>query len=235
MSNRILIIEDEERISRPLSRALGSRGYQTLVAPTGATALKLAGSSDLILLDLNLPDIEGMDLCRRIRSFTGVPIIVLSARGGIGDKVACLEIGADDYVTKPFDLEELIARIRAHLRRLDTASQEGNFELEEISVGSVRIDPRSHRAWVDQRELELSPKEFDLLLLLMQNAGRVVQRETAIEQVWDENWYGSTKTLDVHIGWLRKKIEPDPSAPLYITTIRGVGFRFISPAELSRA
>lgn len=233
MGNRILIVEDEERISQPLSRALSNRGYEATVAPTGASALKTVASNDLFLVDLNLPDIDGIDLCRRLRSATDAPIIVLSARSGVGDKVACLEIGADDYVTKPFELDELLARIRVQIRRSEQASELDSEELDEISVGEVRIDPRSRRAWSAETELELSPKEFDLLLLLMQNAGEVVRRETAIGRVWDENWYGSTKTLDVHIGWLRKKIEADPSKPDYITTVRRVGFRFASPGEPS--
>lgn len=226
MGNRILIVEDEERIAQPLSRALSKRGYGASVAPTGASALKNATLNDLFLVDLNLPDIDGIDLCRRLRSVTDAPIIVLSARSGVGDKVACLEIGADDYVTKPFELDELLARIRVQIRRSEQANELDSEELDEISIGAVRIDPRSRRAWSAGRELELSPKEFDLLLLLMQNAGKVVRRETAIRRVWDENWYGSTKTLDVHIGWLRKKIEADPSNPEYITTVRRVGFRF---------
>lgn len=214
-------------------RALSNRGYEASVAPTGASALKTVTSNDLFLVDLNLPDIDGIDLCRRLRSVTDAPIIVLSARSGVGDKVACLEIGADDYVTKPFELDELLARIRVQIRRSEQASELDSEELDEISIGAVRIDPRSRRAWLADAELELSPKEFDLLLLLMQNAGEVVRRETAISRVWDENWYGSTKTLDVHIGWLRKKIEADPSNPDYITTVRRVGFRFASPDELS--
>lgn len=233
MGNRILIVEDEERIAKPLSRALNNRGFEALVAPTGASALKATSTSDLFLVDLNLPDIDGVDLCRRLRSVTDAPIIVLSARSGVGDKVACLEIGADDFVTKPFELDELVARIRVQIRRSEQTDELGFEGLDEIAVGEVRIHPRSRRAWFADTELELSPKEFDLLLLLMQNAGEVVRRETAISRVWDEHWYGSTKTLDVHIGWLRKKIEVEPSNPVYITTVRRVGFRFASPGELS--
>ncbi|RIK10269.1 MAG: DNA-binding response regulator [Acidobacteria bacterium] len=232
MGNQILIVEDEDRISEPLARALSNRGYETSVAPTGASALKTAASKDLFLVDLNLPDIDGIDLCRRLRSVTDAPIIVLSARSGVGDKVACLEIGADDYVTKPFELDELLARIRVQIRRSDHTAEIDVEAADEIEVGRVRIDPRSRRAWSAGNELDLSPKEFDLLLLLMRNAGEVVRRETAISRVWDENWYGSTKTLDVHIGWLRKKIETNPSSPIYITTVRRVGFRFASSDEL---
>lgn len=233
MAARVLIVEDEDRISEPLARALESRGFTTDVAPDGESAQVRVGESDLVLLDLNLPDIDGLDLCKRLRSLTTAPIIVVSARGNVGDKVACLEIGADDYVTKPFLLDELVARIRARLRQ--NAADPDNETPSEIEIGDVRIDPRAHRAWLRGDELDLTPKEFDLLQLLMANAGHAVRREEAIDRVWDENWYGSTKTLDVHIGWLRKKIEVDPASPRYISTIRRVGFRFVDAAELAKA
>lgn len=228
MGSRILIVEDESRISEPLARALESRGFEADIAPDGGSAIAQIAGADLILLDLNLPDIDGLDLCNKIRELSSSPLMIVSARSGIGDKVAGLELGADDYVTKPFVLDELVARIRAQLRRGSATSETKSG----IEIGEIRVEPSARRAWKGGDELELSPKEFDLLELLMARAGQVVKREDAIDEVWDENWFGSTKTLDVHIRWLRQKIEDDPSNPRYINTVRRVGFRFASQAEI---
>ena len=238
MTARILVVEDSERIAAPLAEALRNRGFEVDVAPDGATALQLARTASLVLLDLNLPDTDGLDVCRRMREFTTVPVIIISARVDIGDKVAGLELGADDYVTKPFDLTELVARVRAHLRRSEpgTDGDDGPGASADTppavyDVHGIRCDTGARRVQRDGDEVELSPKEFDLLALLMRDAGRVVRREQALAEVWDPHWYGSTKTLDVHVRWLRRKIEADPADPKLITTVRGVGFRFADPDE----
>ena len=226
----ILLVEDEESITAPLSEALRREGFEPRVAGTAAEALELAESTDpdLVLLDVMLPDGSGFDVCRELRARSSVPIIMLTARGDEADRVAGLEVGADDYVIKPFSAREVAARIRAVLRRAAPASEERGGVIE---VGDVRLDPVKHEATLDGRPLELSRKEFDVLRLLMENAGAVVKRERLFEEVWDTNWFGSTKTLDVHISALRKKLGDDPAEPRYVHTVRGVGFRFAGPDE----
>ena len=188
-------------------------------------------SPDLVLLDLMLPDGDGRDLARELRaSGSEVPIIMLTARGTELERVVGLELGADDYVVKPFSGAEVIARMRAVLRRVKPPASEAPSEL---SVGPVRIEVGSRRVFLSGDELALSRKEFDLLVELVSHAGEVVTREDLISRVWDENWFGSTKTLDVHVGWLRSKLGDDASAPRLIHTVRGVGFRFTGPAELA--
>lgn len=230
-STRILVVEDEASISEPLCSALEREGFVPAVAKTAAEALTLARGTDpdVILLDLMLPDGDGRDVCRSIRVFSEVPIIMLTARGTEVDRIVGLEIGADDYVVKPFSSGELIARIRALLRRTGGPKQ----QVVEHVVGGLTVDEASRRATIDGEPLELSRKEFDLLVELVRAAGTVVSREALMAAVWDENWFGSTKTLDVHIGWLRKKLGDDSNEPRYLHTVRGVGFRFTSPEEFA--
>jgi DNA-binding response OmpR family regulator len=181
---------------------------------------------DLVMLDLNLPDGDGRDVCRELRRRSDVPIVMLTARGTEMDRILGLELGADDYVVKPFSARETISRIRAVLRR---SVPRGEGEEKVLRVGDLELDPGARSAHLSGNELDLSRKEFDLLAELMRHAGRVVKREDLMAKVWDVNWFGSTKTLDVHIGWLRRKLGDDPSDPRYIETVRGVGFRFAAP------
>ena len=228
-SPQILIVEDESTISEPLAKLLAREGFNANVAATVADALaKFATDKpDLILLDLNLPDGDGRDVAREIRRSSGVPIIMLTARGTETDRIVGLEIGADDYVVKPFSSAEVIARIRAVLRRSEAHDDQQDQDLgEPVVVEEMRIDPGTRRAFLGEQELDLSLKEFDLLYELARNAGTVVSRDQLMTRVWDENWFGSTKTLDVHIGWLRRKLGDDANKPHWIETVRGIGFRF---------
>ena len=228
-SPQILIVEDESTISEPLAKLLAREGFNATVAGTVADALaKFATDKpDLILLDLNLPDGDGRDVAREIRRSSGVPIIMLTARGTETDRIVGLEIGADDYVVKPFSSAEVIARIRAVLRRSEAHDDQQDQDLgEPVVVEEMRIDPGTRRAFLGEQELDLSLKEFDLLYELASNAGTVVSRDQLMTRVWDENWFGSTKTLDVHIGWLRRKLGDDANKPHWIETVRGIGFRF---------
>jgi DNA-binding response OmpR family regulator len=212
----MLVVEDDEAISEPLVRALVREGHEVAAAATGESALELAGGTefDLVVLDVGLPGIDGIEVCRRLSERRPRPVILmLTARSSELDEVLGLDAGADDYLTKPFTLSVLAARVRALLRRGAPGTAE---------VGGVRVDTASRRAWRDGDELELSPKEFDLLALLVGRAGEAVHREEIMDRVWDENWWGPTKTLDTHIGWLRRKL----GDPERITTVRGVGFRF---------
>lgn len=226
---RILLVEDEQSISVPFSKALEREGFEAIVAPTGRLALELAERRhpDLVLLDLNLPDIDGRDVCRELRRRSDTPIVMLTARGTETDKIVGLEIGADDYIVKPFSGGEVVARIRAVLRRAGANGRPA----APVTIGDLHVDPRSRRASLRGEPLELSRKEFDLLALLVAHAGRVVSREDLMSKVWDENWFGPTKTLDTHVGWLRKKLGDDPADPRYIHTVRGVGFRFSAPDD----
>ena len=229
-SGRILVVEDEDSISQPFAEALRRAGFEPLVTRTAAGALELASEAepDLVMLDLTLPDGDGRDVCRELRRHSDVPIVMLTARGTEMDRIVGLELGADDYVVKPFSAREVISRIRAVLRR--SAPRDGNAaDQEPIRVGELELDPAARVARLAGEELDLSRKEFDLLAELMRNAGRVVTREDLMSKVWDVNWFGSTKTLDVHIGWLRRKLGDDPNHPTYIETVRGVGFRFAAP------
>jgi two-component system response regulator RegX3 len=227
----ILLVEDEPSITEPLAEALGREGFDTKIAGTAAEALRLAADldPDLVLLDVMLPDGSGFDVCRELRQRSRVPIIMLTARGEEADRVVGLELGADDYVVKPFSAREVVARIRAVLRRVDTPTEDSE---RPIDIGEIRLDPSRREATKDGEVLELSRKEFELLQLLMRNAGSVVTREQAFEDVWDTNWFGSTKTLDVHVSGLRRKLGDNSSEPRYLHTVRGVGFRFASSDEL---
>jgi two-component system response regulator RegX3 len=230
----ILFVEDERSISEPFSKALAREGFEPHVAGTAARALELAASldPDLILLDLHLPDGDGRDVCRTIRARSGVPIIILTARGTETDRIVGLELGADDYVVKPFSGAEVIARIRAVLRRAGPAAAAAEDAPEEpITIDDLHVDLAARRATLKDEELALSRKEFDLLAELVRNAGRVVTREALMDRVWDENWFGSTKTLDVHVRWLRGKLGETADTAHYLQTVRGVGFRFRAPEE----
>ena len=212
---RILVVEDDDAIAEPLARGLEREGYAVTRAATGQQALDTT-DVDLVLLDLGLPDIDGYEVCRRIRARASTPIIVITARGDEVDRVVGLELGADDYVVKPFGYRELVARIRA-VRRRTTAVEPDIVQ----RVGTIAIDRRTRKVWSDDAEIALAPKEFDLLALLAEDAGAVVSRQQILEQVWDPHWYGPTKTLDVHVAALRKKL----GRPQLIETVRGVGFR----------
>ena len=226
-NGRILFVEDEDAISAPFSRALEREGFEPVVARTAAEALELAGriEPDLVLLDLNLPDGDGRDVCRALRRSSDVPIVMLTARGTETDRVVGLEMGADDYVVKPFSGAEVISRIRAVLRRTRVRAERPAV----IEVGDVAIDVAGRAATHAGSELTLTRKEFDLLADLASHAGEVVTREDLMSRVWDTNWFGSTKTLDVHVGGLRRKLGDDPADPTHIETVRGVGFRFVAP------
>ena len=213
---RVLVVEDEDAIAEPLVEGLRREGYDVVRAATGQEALD-AEETDVVLLDLRLPDVDGFTVCRELRARSDVPIIVVSARGEEVDRVVGLELGADDYVVKPFGLRELVARIRAVTRRRDG----GGIRREVLRAGPLEVDERARRATYDGRELQLTAKEFDLLALLASDAGAVVSRETILRHVWDTTWYGSQKTIDVHVASLRKKVG-DPEA---IETVRGIGYR----------
>jgi two-component system, OmpR family, response regulator RegX3 len=232
----ILMVEDEESITVPLAEALAREGFDTEVAGTVAEALELAGqvAPDLVLLDVMLPDGSGYDVCRELRRESRVPIIMLTARGEETDKVVGLELGADDYIVKPFSAREVAARIRAVLRRAGEApaAAQSKDAPAALQVGDLRLDPSKRSASLDGDELDLTRKEFELLELLMSEAGSVITRERLIDEVWDVNWFGSTKTLDVHVSGLRRKLGDDPSSPRYLHTVRGVGFRFSGAEEL---
>jgi len=213
---RVLLVEDDHDIAEPLGRALARDGYDVLTATDGRSAVLRALDEplDLIILDVGLPELDGLEACRHVRDVhPALPILMLTARDAELDAVSGLDAGADDYVTKPFRLAELLARIRRMLARASPP---------ELQADGVRIEVGARRAWRDERELELTPKEFDLLALLLAEAGRVVTRERIMDEVWDPNWFGSTKTLDMHVSWLRRKLGEPPK----IATVRGVGFRF---------
>jgi DNA-binding response OmpR family regulator len=220
---RILVVEDDPGIAAGLERALTNAGYAVGRAGTGTEAIKVVESErpspDLVLLDLGLPDADGIDVCRRlVQSQPSLRVIVVTARADELDVVAGLDAGAVDYVTKPFRLAELLARLRAHLRQSPPASA-------RVCVADIEVDVAARRVWRGAEELDLRPKEFDLLVLLATNAGKVVTRDQLMTDVWDEHWYGSTKTLDVHISALRRKLGGPGPGTVAIATIRGVGYR----------
>jgi DNA-binding response OmpR family regulator len=229
---RVLFVEDEPSIYEPFSKALAREGFEPVVARTAARALELAdGDFAIILLDLTLPDGDGRDVCRALRRTSSVPILMLTARGTEADRIVGLELGADDYVVKPFSGAEVIARMRAVLRRAQPSAPTDDAPEEPVSIGDLHVDLAARRATLAGEELQLSRKEFDLLAELVRNAGRVVTREALMDRVWDENWFGSTKTLDVHVRWLRGKLGETAENATYLQTVRGVGFRFRAPEE----
>ncbi|HET6215081.1 MAG TPA: response regulator transcription factor [Micromonosporaceae bacterium] len=223
---RVLVVEDEESFSDALSYMLRKEGFEVSVAATGTSALTEFDRSgaDIVLLDLMLPERSGTEVCRQLRQKSAVPIIMVTARDSEIDKVVGLEIGADDYVTKPYSPRELVARIRAVLRRQTTEAAE--LMTPTLSAGPVRMDVERHVVTVGGDAVPLPLKEFELLELLLRNAGRVLTRGQLIDRVWGADYVGDTKTLDVHVKRLRSKIEPEPSTPRYIVTVRGLGYKF---------
>ena len=217
---RVLLVEDDDAIAEPLSQGLAREGFTVTRVATGDGALA-AGETDVVLLDLGLPDVDGYEVCRRLRARSDVPIIVVTARGEEVDKVLGLELGADDYLVKPFGFRELLARIRAVTRRTDRR----DAPAAATEIGALSIDRRTRRVTVDGAELALTPKEYDLLAFLASDPGAARTRQEILEEVWDPHWYGPTKTLDVHVAALRKKL----GNPVWIETVRGVGFRLAVP------
>lgn len=220
---RVLLAEDDPAIAEPLARALSREGYEVVAHQTGQGALSAAASVDLIVLDLGLPDIDGLDVARTVRARgLTIPVLVLTARADEVDLVVGLDAGADDYVTKPFRLAELLARVRALLRRTHGEP----VDEDEIHAQDVRVDVAAHRVFIGERELHLTAKEFELLRVLVAAAGSVVSRDVLMREVWGTDPNGSTKTLDMHVSWLRRKLGDDANSPRYISTVRGMGFRF---------
>jgi two-component system, OmpR family, response regulator RegX3 len=233
----VLMVEDETSITEPLSEALEREGFAAQVARTAQEALEATAGAlpDLVLLDVMLPDGSGYDVCRSLRQHSSVPIIMLTARGEETDRVVGLELGADDYIVKPFSAREVAARIRAVLRRVDGGPAAVAETRGPLEAGALTVDSARRSATHAGEELDLTRKEFELLELLVREAGNVVSRERLMDEVWDVNWFGSTKTLDVHISSLRRKLGDESADPRYIHTVRGVGFRFAAPDELQEA
>jgi DNA-binding response OmpR family regulator len=230
VTHQLLVVEDDDGIAGPLVRTLEREGYGVERVATGSAGIDRAarGDLDLVVLDLGLPDLDGLDVCRQLRSdgYDG-GILILTARGSEIDRVVGLDVGADDYLGKPFALAELLARTRALLRRsarAGAATEATDDSVATPGAAGLRIDRQARRVWVDDREVALTSKEFDLLALLESERGTVLKRERLMEEVWDENWFGSTKTLDVTMGRLRQKLQ-ESGAPVEIVTVRGVGFR----------
>ncbi len=238
---KVLLAEDEESFVDALVVGLTREGFEVTVARDGSEALRLFDTvdPDLILLDLMLPKVSGIDVCRSIRARSSVPIIMVTAKGTEIDTVVGLEVGADDYVAKPYRLRELVARTRAVLRRTppaapaDAQGPNGSIGAAHpvLQAGGIEIDPDRHLVFVRGEEVQLRRKEFDLLTLLLENAGRVLTRDVLIDRIWGSDYYGDTKRLDVHIKRLRSHVEQDPSHPQLITTVRGVGYRFDAPRD----
>lgn len=226
---RILIIEDEEPLSEALKYTFTREGYDVETAADGALGLEKfeTGGSDLILLDLMLPTVGGLEVCRKIRAKSSVPILMLTALDSDIDEVLGLEMGADDYVTKPFNMHSLLARIRAIFRRVDAEEDES----DSLECGGIVMDPDRHEVSMDGEALDLTPTEYRLLEMFMRRPGKALSREQLLNHVWPDGFYGSQKTLDVHIRHLREKLEEDPGEPRYIRTVRGVGYRLERPQE----
>lgn len=229
---KILIIEDDETLNSILKYNLEKEGYRVITAFDGLQGLKFARDEnpDLIILDLMLPKMDGLEVCRILRKDITVPIIMLTAKAEEIDKIVGLELGADDYMTKPFSIRELLARVRAMMRRSEIgkkADQEGSIsEAQVIRAGNFEIDLSRHSVLNGAEQISLNPKEFDLLVFLMRNEGQVFSRDTLLEKVWGYDFAGDTRTVDVHIRWLRQKIEDDPNSPKFLVTVRGVGYKF---------
>jgi two-component system response regulator RegX3 len=223
--SRILIVEDEESFSDPLSYLLGKEGFEVEVVDNGLDAITEfdRNGADLVLLDLQLPGQSGTEVCRQLRQRSSVPVIMLTAKDTEIDKVVGLELGADDYVTKPYSSRELVARVRAVLRRQGEPEE---LISSTVHAGPVRMDIERHVVSVDGEQVSLPLKEFELLEMLLRNSGRVLTRGQLIDRVWGSDYVGDTKTLDVHVKRLRSKIEPDPSLPRYLVTVRGLGYKF---------
>jgi DNA-binding response OmpR family regulator len=232
VARTVIVVDDETTLRETLAEALRQDGLQVLTAADGKEALERfrAGSPDLVLLDLMLPQVSGIEVCRILRRESTVPIVMLTARDGEIDKVVGLELGADDYVTKPFSLRELMARIRTQLRRLDSLD-EGAATVSDrpsgsgpVELGAVTVDVAGHRLLRDGRELSVKPKAFELLSFLLRNPGQVFTRDQLLEKVWGYDYAGESRTVDVHVHWLRAAIEADPSTPRFLQTVRGVGY-----------
>lgn len=233
----ILLADDDEMIVDVLRHQLEREGFGVIATGNGAEALTLARvrRPDLVLLDVMMPGMQGWEVCRELRRESNVPILMLTARGEELDRVLGLELGADDYIVKPFSFRELLARIRANLRRMTLlpAAEAEAADVGRESIGAIVIDRRRHRAWRGDAPVNLTQREFDLLLALRAASGAVVARSDLLDQVWGEGWIGDPRTLDVHIRWLREKLETDPGAPQLILTVRGVGYRLVTPDELT--
>jgi DNA-binding response OmpR family regulator len=228
---RILLVDDDNMITGPVARALGEAGYGVLVAHDGKQGLQMAldQKPDLVVLDVMLPEMNGWEVCKALRAKSTVPILMLTALDNEVDRILGLELGADDYLTKPFSVRELLARIRASLRRVELDSlSAGTIQGPLLTAGDITIDLDSRRAFRNDLELSLRYKEFELLSLLVARAGEIVTRADLFDEVWGTDWLGDTRTLDVHIRWLREKIEDNPSRPQHIQTVRGVGYRFVA-------
>lgn len=226
----ILVVEDEEALAESVRYNLERDGYVVRVAGDGRRALERfrVERPSLVILDLMLPEMAGLDVCRAIRAESSVPIIILTAKDSEADKVAGLELGADDYVTKPFSMRELVSRVRANLRRVASAPPDDVRSREEILVGGpARIDVGRHEVTVGEQTVPLTPKEFELLELLVRRKGRLLTRDLLIDEVWGSDYVGDTRTLDVHVKRLRRKIEADPHRPRHIQTVRGLGYKFV--------
>ncbi|HJR91785.1 MAG TPA: response regulator transcription factor [Acidimicrobiia bacterium] len=228
VAERVLVVEDETALVESIRFTLESEGYEVLTAADGVDGLRQARDKNpsLVLLDLMLPGISGLDVCRQIRQESDVPIVMVTAKDGEADKVLGLELGADDYITKPFSTRELLARVRAHLRR---AGRTGTFATanEVLRGGRIELDIDAHEARVDGTAVALRPKEFELLEALMRRKNRLATRDVLIDDVWGPSYFGDTKTLDVHVKRLRTKLEADPSKPAQILTVRGLGYKFV--------
>lgn len=224
----ILLVEDDVTLAETLRYNLEREGYRVIIASDGVQGLETARRErpDLVMLDVMLPRLDGFSVCRLLRRESNVPILMLTARQDEVDRIAGLELGADDYVSKPFSLGELLARVRAVMRRTDRQPEHNR---EVLDVGVLRLDTGSRRAWRAEQELSLSQKEFDLLTCLIRNRGMALSRDMLLERVWGYDFPGDSRTVDVHIRWLREKVEPDPSQPIYIQTVRGIGYRFEVP------
>ena len=227
-----MLVDDEPLITDSLSYSLRREGFDVKAVGDGAIALQeiLAFQPDLVVLDIMLPGMSGLEICRRLRAQSAIPVIMLTARGEEIDRVLGLEVGADDYLPKPFSFRELLARIRSILRRVELDRQVS--QTQSVTLGNLTLDPVARRIFKDNQELQLSAREFDLLSNLMKNAGRALSREELLSEVWGSDWIGDQRTLDVHVRWLRLKVEDDPASPRYIQTVRGHGYRFAGPEEL---
>ena len=224
---KILVVEDEPTLVATLRFNLEREGYQVTSATDGASGLTLARAEhpDLVVLDLMLPGLDGLEICRLLRRETATPILMLTAKAEEVDKVVGLEIGADDYVTKPFSMRELLARVRALLRRAELAPQPA-ADADVLTAGELRVDARRRQAFRDGRPLSLKPKEYELLAFLVRHAGRAFTREQLLNEIWGYDFLGDSRTVDVHVRWLRQKIEEQPSKPVMLITVRGTGYRF---------
>lgn len=229
---RIMLVDDEPLITDSLSYSLRREGFDVKAVGDGAIALQeiMAFQPDLVVLDIMLPGMSGLEICRRLRAQSAIPVVMLTARGEEIDRVLGLEVGADDYLPKPFSFRELLARIRSILRRVELDRQIS--QTQSVTLGNLTLDPVARRIFKDDQELQLSAREFDLLANLMRNAGRALSREELLSEVWGSDWIGDQRTLDVHVRWLRLKVEDDPASPRYIQTVRGHGYRFAGPEEL---